>query len=238
MRYLLAEDDTEVQHLTLTLLKTEGCAVDTTDKGLTALRLVKSNQYDGMILSRHLRDVDALSIVKQIRQIGITFPIMVFSNITDGEEASRMLLAGADDVIRRPFSYQEVVARLRALNRRRERIYTHELKYDALAIDLDRHLVVRSGHTIYLSKKEFSLMEYFIRHPERVVSRTELLEHVWDAQADPFTNTVEVHVRNLRKKIDTPFQYSLLHTIFGRGYTLSRKAVADPRIHLRKVSRP
>jgi DNA-binding response OmpR family regulator len=147
-------------------------------------------------------------------------PIILLSVTASTEEKINLLNCGADDYLTKPFSFKELLARIRALLRRPRSIESDILEIGDLRIDVARQKVTRGGKEIYLTRKEFSLMEYLMRHRSMVVSRGMIMEHVWNADSDPFSNTIEAHILNLRKKIDQGFGGKLIHTVPGRGYKI------------------
>lgn len=221
MRLLLVEDDISIAKLTVEALKTEGIAVDHTALGKIAAKWARYNQYDGAILDIRLPDINGIEVLKDIRAHGKLFPIMMLTGIVDPEEATNALQQGADDYVRKPFSFREVIARIRALQRRQPSLTPSILECGNLKLNINEHRCFRDGFQIYLSHKEFAILEYLILHQSQAVSRADILEHVWDQNADPFTNTIDVHIRNLRKKIDADFSNKIIHTVPKIGYQLS-----------------
>jgi DNA-binding response OmpR family regulator len=167
---------------------------------------------------------DGITSISQIREKGVKTPIIMLTVIADELNIIRALDSGADDYMAKPFSFQELLARVRALMRRERTLKGNVLEFDELKIDTIQHQAWRKGKELTLSKKEFSLLEYFMRNPEIVLTRNLILEHVWDYAADPFTNTVDVHIRYLRQKMDEPFPKKLLKTVHGVGYKLTKSA--------------
>jgi DNA-binding response OmpR family regulator len=222
MRVLIVEDDEDVSASLKTSLEAETFSVDTAFDGERGSYLARTNDYDLVILDYMLPKKDGKTICTEIRQAGKTVPIIMLTVRSATEAKVELLNAGADDYLTKPFSYQELRARIRALLRRPQEIQTTVLNLDDLVMDTMRQKVTRAEKEIYLTRKEFSLLEYLMKHQGIVISRGMIMEHVWDAEGDPFSNTIEAHILNLRKKIDTGHKKKLIHTIPGRGYTVEK----------------
>lgn len=222
MRVLIIEDDAEVAAHIVKGLKESGYTVDHADDGKNGLFMAASENYDMMVIDRMLPNVDGLTIIKTIRAAGNKTPVLILSALAQVDDRVQGLRDGGDDYLTKPFAFSELLARLEALLRRVQQTSeteTHFLVGD-LEIDLLARVVKRSGKVIDLQPREFSLLEYLMRHAEQVVTRTMLLENVWDYHFDPQTNVIDVHISRLRSKIDKGFSQPLLHTVRGAGYVL------------------
>jgi two-component system OmpR family response regulator len=227
MRILLVEDDPQAASYLVKGLKEQGMTVDHVADGREGLFRATAGGYDVIILDRMLPGLDGLSILKAVRAAGDNTPVLVLSALSDVDARVEGLRAGGDDYLTKPFAFAELMARVEALGRRAraEKPLTTLVVAD-LELDLTARVVKRAGKTIDLKPKEFSLLEYFMRHAGQVVTRTMLLERVWDYAFDPQTNVIDVHVSRLRGKIDKDFEKPLLHTVRGAGYMLRDPAEA------------
>lgn len=218
MRILIIEDD---EHLRLSLkrgLESEFYTVDHVEDGVNGSYIARTHDYQLIIIDYILPGKDGLEIVKDIRSKGISSPIMLMSVRGDPEDKVNLLESGADDYLVKPFTYGEFRARVHALTRRNYKISEEVLTIDDLTLDVHKTEVTKDGKRIYLTRKEFLILHSLMKRKGGVVSRGELLEEVWNRETDPFSNTVEAHVRNLRKKVDTKNGKKVIHTIPGRGY--------------------
>lgn len=222
MKFLLVEDNPQVAQFVARGLVEAGHTVDQADNGRDGLFLASSERYDAIILDRMLPGgIDGLAIIESLRRTGSTSPILILSALADVDERIRGLKAGGDDYLTKPFSFGELEARLLALTRRSHGSGTETLLQTGdLSLDLLSRKVIRAGHAITLKPREFKLLEYLMRHAGQVVTRTMLLENIWDYHFDPQTNVIDVHISNLRQKIDAGFDKPLLHTVRGAGYRL------------------
>lgn len=221
MRLLLVEDDARIGQFVVKGLEQEGHVVDWTRDGEDGLKRLDEHEYDAAVVDVMLPRRDGLSLVREGRRRGNDTPLLVLSAKGSVDDRVAGLEAGADDYLVKPFSFVELSARLGALVRRAAGAATpFVLRYDDLEMDLRTRKVQRRGEELELQPKEFALLEYFLRNPERVLSKTMILQHVWDYAFDPQTNVVDVLVHRLRKKIDQPFDTSLIQTIRGMGYVL------------------
>jgi len=227
MRILLVEDDPQAASYLCKGLKEQGMTVDHVAEGREGLFRATSGGYDVIVLDRMLPGLDGLSILKAVRAAGDSTPVLVLSALSDVDARVEGLRAGGDDYLTKPFAFAELMARLEALGRRaRAEKPQTVLTVADLEMDLASRAVRRSGKPLDLKPKEFALLEYFMRHAGQVVTRTMLLERVWDYAFDPQTNVIDVHVSRLRGKIDKDFDKPLLHTVRGAGYTLRDPAEA------------
>ena len=223
MRLLLIEDDAEVANYLIKGLKENGFVVDHASDGKEGLYLATSEDYDIMIVDRMLPALDGLVIIKSVRAAGKSTPALILSTLGEVDDRVEGLQAGADDYLTKPFAFSELIARIDALLRR-STVSTStmtELKVGDLRLDLLKHTATRSGQLIELQPREFSMLEYLMRNAGHVVTRTMLLEHVWDYQFDPQTNVIDVLISRLRSKIDSNFSAPLLHTVRGSGYMIN-----------------
>jgi two-component system OmpR family response regulator len=223
MRCLLVEDDADTAHYISKGLKETGVEVMWCRTGADGLHLATSERWDVVILDRMLPgDVDGLSIVQALRALGKTTPVLILSALAGVDERVRGLRSGGDDYVTKPFAFSELLARVQALVRRagmKEEV--SELRIGDLTLDLKRHKAQRANTPIALQPREFRLLEYLVRHQGQVVTRTMLLEGVWDYHFDPNTNVIDVQISRLRQKIDRDFSPRLLHTVRGVGYMVA-----------------
>ncbi len=223
MRILLIEDHVDLRTTLQTRLQEECFVVDSASDGEQGSFLARTNDYDLIILDNHLPKKNGIEVCKEVRQSKKHIPIIILSVLDDTDQKVELLEAGADDYLTKPFVFSELMARMRALLRRPKDIIQSVFQIDDLFLDSQKHEVRRHGKEIYLTKKEFMLLEFLLRHSGSVVSRGDILEHVWDVSADPFSNTIETHILSLRKKIDTEGKIKLIHNISGRGYKIATK---------------
>jgi two-component system OmpR family response regulator len=226
MKILLVEDNERVAQFIRKGLTEEGHVVDHADNGRDGLFLAVTGHYDALVLDRMLPGgIDGLGIVESLRKTENKTPILILSALVEVDDRIRGLRAGGDDYLPKPFAFGELLARLEALVRRSQRVEIQTVLAVAdLRIDLLAHRVTRAGKPIQLQRREFKLLEYLARHAEQVVTRTMLLENVWDHHFDPQTNVIDVHISKLRQKIDGASGYPLLHTVRGVGYRLGTRA--------------
>ncbi|RIJ15785.1 response regulator [Henriciella mobilis] len=221
MKILLVEDDAVTRDYVESGLIGAGHLVDAAEEGVDGLTLASRGTYDAIILDRMLPGMDGLAVLKAVRAAGNTTPVLFLTAIGGVDDRVEGLEAGADDYLVKPFAFSELAARLTAILRRPAMMSEQtKLCVGDLEMDLVRRTVTRAGIQIDLLPKEFALLEYFMRSEGRVLSKTMLLEHVWDFNFDPRTSVVETHISRLRAKIDKPFETDLLHTIKNVGYTL------------------
>jgi len=223
MRVMLVEDDQSVSDYLVKGLKEQGYSVDHVADGGEGLLLASTENYDVMIIDRMLPSVDGLTIVKSVRAAGKTTPILILSALGDVDDRVEGLNAGADDYLSKPFAFSELLARINAQMRHSTASASNvtELRVANLRLDLLTHTATRADRVIELQPREFSMLEYLMRNAGQVVTRTMLLEHVWDYQFDPQTNVIDVLVSRLRGKIDNDFSQPLLHTVRGAGYMIN-----------------
>ena len=220
MRILLVEDDPRVASFIRRGLREEQYTVDLAKDGEEALYQGQGGQYDLIILDLLLPKKNGLEVLKNLRQERITIPILILTAKDEPKDKVAGLDAGADDYLTKPFGFEELLARIRALLRRRGDLTPTILKAGDLEMDTLRHRVTRSGKELLLTNREYNLLEFFLRHPRQVVTRTLLAQQVWDQDFDSFSNVIDVHVARLRRKVDDDFSVKLLHTVRGSGYRL------------------
>jgi two-component system OmpR family response regulator len=226
MRILVIEDDVETAGYLRKGLGESGHVVDHAASGPDGLAMALADSYDAMIVDRMLPGLDGLTLIKSLREQKIVTPVLILSALGQVNDRVRGLKAGGDDYLIKPFAFSELLARLEALARRGgadDRVAT-KLKVADLEMDLLARIVRRGGRQIDLQPREFRLLEYLMRHAGHVVTRTMLLEGVWDYHFDPQTNVIDVHISRLRGKIDKGFSAPLLHTVRGAGYSLRAPA--------------
>jgi two-component system, OmpR family, response regulator len=222
MRVLLVEDDEELLASVKKGLERPGYAVDGASDGESGLAAAQSDTYDIIILDWMLPDYSGEHICKELRRQRVATPILLLTALADVKHRVAGLDAGADDYLSKPFAFDELLARLRALGRRAPIIAPSILSVRDLTLDTNRRIAVRSDMEIVLSGKEFALLELFMRHPGFIYSRDTLVERVWNEEADTLSSTVETYISYLRAKIDKPFSHrpKLIHTVWGQGYTI------------------
>ena len=222
MRALIIEDDDVVSKFIAKGLRQHGYLVDVARDGRDGLFHALEQAYDVMVVDRMLPGLDGLSVLKTVRSAGNTTPILILSALAEVDNRVEGLRAGGDDYLTKPFAFSELIARLEALQRRPRGGVATQTPYRAGDLELDprRRTVTRAGEPVRLLPREFALLEYLMRHRGQVVTRTMLLENVWDYHFDPQTNVVDVHVSRLRAKVDRPFAEPLIETVRGVGYRL------------------
>jgi len=221
MRLLLVEDDGQIASFVKKGLERAGFAVDHADNGEDGLHLALTEPYDVAIVDLMLPLMDGLSLIGEMRQQRINTPVIILSAKRSLDDKIKGLQTGSDDYLIKPFAFSELLARVQALIRRSSgTVAPTRLNVGELSVDLLKREVTRSGRTIDLQPMEFKLLEYLMRHAERVVSKTMILEHVWNYSFDPQTSVVDVLVCRLRNKVDRDFDQKLIHTIRGVGYVL------------------
>ena len=221
MRVLVVEDDKKIASFVARGLKEAGHAVDTAERGDDALHLGLNNHYDVAIIDLMLPAVDGLSLIECWRAKKVKTPVIILSAKRSVDDRVKGLQVGGDDYLTKPFAFSELLARVQALVRRSSQtVEPSTLTYADLTLDLLSREVTRGGRKIELQAREFALLEYLLRNAGRVVSKTMILEHVWDYHFDPKTNVIDVLVSRLRGKIDRDFDRKLIHTMRGFGYVL------------------
>ncbi len=224
-RILCVEDDSTTADYIAKGLGEAGFTVDVASDGRDGLFRASDGSYDAIVLDRMLPGMDGLSVLAALRAGGVTTPVIMLSALASLDERVKGLHGGSDDYLGKPFAFAELLARIEALRRRAAPAVTGEgqvtrLAYEDLEVDLLTRRVLRGGRRIDLQPREFRLLEFLLRHRDQVVTRTMLLEDVWDYHFDPGTNVIDVHVSRLRKKLDEGGARPLLHTVRGAGYRL------------------
>lgn len=222
MRILIVEDEHRIAKTIQKGLEQERYAVDVAFEGLEGYDLASSEDYDLLILDRMLPGMDGLTICKKLREAGIHIPILILTAKSQLQDKVAGLDMGADDYLTKPFSFEELLARIRALVRRPKTVIEDTLLLEDLELDVKSFTVKRDKKRIHLSSKEFALLEYLLRNARTILTKAQIISHVWDYNADILPNTVEVYMKNLRNKIDTPFKNKrpLIHTVRGFGYKI------------------
>jgi len=201
-------------------LNAQGYLVDVSETGMGAESMMAETAYDLIVLDVNLPDQNGMDTARHIRNDGFKGPILMLTALSSTKDKIHGLDAGADDYLTKPFDFEELLARIRALLRRNSGSGTSKLRFADIEVDLVHRKVTRATVEINLTSREFSLLEYFMRNPNRPLTRVEISEHVWDVNFDTNTNVIDVYINMLRKKIDTPFQKKLIHTMVGYGYIL------------------
>lgn len=222
MRILVVEDEKRIADFVSRGLESAGYLVDTALDGTSALDLTHATEYDLIILDMMLPDMDGLKILEKIRNRKVSPPVLVLSARGGVDDRVKGLEVGADDYLTKPFAFVELLARVRVLLRRGQPT-PERLQVGDLSLDCIRRKVTRNAEAIELAPKEFSILEYLMRNRGRPLSRTMIVEHVWDTDYDGLTNIVDVYIRHLRSKIDDPFPVKLIHTVRGIGYMLENQ---------------
>ncbi len=221
MRVLVIEDDTETANFLQKALRESGHSADVAADGETGLGMARDGGYDVLIVDRMLPLLDGLAVVRTLREEEDRTPVLILSALGQVDDRVKGLRSGGDDYLTKPYAYTELLARIEALSRRSVP-EEQETRYSVGDLVLDRlsHKVSRDGQAISLQPREYRLLEYLMKHAGQVVTRTMLLENVWDYHFDPQTNVIDVHISRLRAKIDKSFDEPLLHTVRGAGYVL------------------
>jgi two-component system OmpR family response regulator len=228
MRVLVVEDEVKMASLLQRGLQEEGYAVDVAADGQEALWLATETPYDAIVLDVMLPDVDGFEVSRTLREAGRWSPVLMLTARDAVADRVGGLDAGADDYLTKPFSFAELLARLRALVRRGTPHRPPVLEVGDLALDPATRRVVRGDMPVELTAREFSLLEYLMRHPGEVLSRTRLIEHVWDFAFEGDSNVVDVYIRYLREKVDRPFGRDSIETVRGAGYRLREERQGAP----------
>ena len=219
MRILIVEDEKRIQDFLSRGLESAGYAVDTASDGNSGVDMVHATEYDLIILDLNLPDIDGLQVLQKIRNRKVSPPVLILSARDAVEDRVKGLELGADDYLVKPFAFVEMLARVRALLRRGQPT-PERLQVGDLVLDCIRRKVTRANENIELAPKEFSILEYMMRNRGRPLSRTMIVEHVWDMDYDGLTNIVDVYIRHLRSKIDDRYPIKMIHTVRGIGYML------------------
>lgn len=220
MRILVVEDQAKMAGFLKRGLNEVGYAVDVAETGSSAESLSSETDYDLVILDVMLPDQSGIDTARHLRRDGYSGPLLMLTALSTTKDKVHGLDAGADDYLTKPYSFDELMARVRALLRRSGQQVASSLKYSDLELDLLSRRARRAGQDIQLTSKEFALLEYLMRNPERPLGRVSIAEHVWDVHFDTESNVIDVYINLLRKKVDAPFPKKLIHTVIGTGYVL------------------
>ncbi len=223
MKILVVEDEKKVANFLQKGLKEEQYVVDVAYDGLEGEHLAKTNDYDLILLDIMLPGKDGINILKTLRQCQVNVPVIMLTAKEMVEDKIKGFNAGCDDYISKPFSFEELLVRIRAVLRRGSGALSNVISFADLTLDLISHKVIRAGREIELTAKEYTLLEYLVRNPNRVLTRTMIAEHVWDYNYDSFTNVIDVYINYLRNKVDRGFPTKLIHTVRGVGYVLKEE---------------
>lgn len=220
MRLLIVEDDAEAAAYLVKAFREAGHVADHAPDGLEGYAMAQGGGYDVLVVDRMLPRMDGLSVIRSLREQGETVPALILSALAQVDDRVKGLRAGGDDYLPKPYAFSELLARVEVLSRRRGAPASEPTSYRVGDLLLDRlaHRVTRAGEEIVLQPREFRLLEYLMKHAGQVVTRTMLLENVWDYHFDPQTNVIDVHVSRLRSKVDRGFEHPMIHTIRGAGY--------------------
>ena len=221
MRILLIEDDNKIAATLKKSLKAEGFAVDVAHDGLKGEELAVINDNDVILLDVLLPKQDGWTTCRKIREQKVLTPILMLTALDDVEDKIKGLDSGADDYLAKPFHAGELLARIRSLARRRTEVRSADIEQFGLRLEMKTHRVFRNGKEISLSAKEFALLELFMMHPNEIISRQRISEHLWDMNFEPRSNVIESFVKFLRQKVDKGFKTQLIHTSRGSGYFFS-----------------
>jgi heavy metal response regulator len=223
MRVLVVEDNPRMAGVIRQGLTENGYAVDVASTGHDGEDTAAARPYDAIILDVMLPDQDGKQVCANLRRRGVKTPVLMLTALSTTPDKVKGLDAGADDYLTKPFEFDELLARLRALLRRGQAQEAARLSFADVEMDLLSRTVTRAGHKIKLTAKEFSLLEYLMRNPHRVLTRTSIGEHVWDMNFDSDSNVIDVYISTLRRKLDKDFDSPLIRTVIGAGYVLSEE---------------
>lgn len=220
MRLLIIEDERETRELLKASFEEENFVVDSAEDGTSGSYMARANEYDLIILDHVLPGKDGFQICEEIRRNGKHVPIIMLSVKSEINHKVHLFGQGIDDYVTKPFSFTELLARVRAVLRRPREMKADLISVDDLVLDIQKQAIFRGSRRIYLTRKEFGLLEYMMKNKGKVLSRGMIMEHVWNSESDPFSNTIEAHILNLRKKIDAGHKKRLIHSVPGRGYKI------------------
>lgn len=228
MRILVIEDDANLRETLKSSLEAQCYAVDVAEDAEKGSYLARTNEYDTILLDYVLPKGNGLDVCKEIRKAGKSSYVIMLTVQSEIGPKVDVLNAGADDYLTKPYSFEELLARIRAVHRRPKPLVAEVLVHEDLELDTRSYTVTRNDKEIYLTRKEFMLLEYLLRNKGNVVSRAMLSEHVWDSSLDAFSNTIESHILTLRRKIDKKNRPSMIRTVPGRGYKIGQKDKNEP----------
>lgn len=221
MKILFIEDDSSIRNVLRISFESEGHTVDESSDGEHGSFLARTNEYDLIVLDNNLPKKGGKQVCLEIRNANIHTPILMLSAKSEVTEKVALFELGADDYVTKPFSYEELMARINALLRRPKKVVSSIYKSKDLSLNTDTCEVSRNGKRIYLTRKEFSLLELLMKNEGKVLSRGSIMDHVWDMNMDPFSNTLETHIMNVRKKISDTKANRIIMNVPGRGYKIS-----------------
>ena len=221
MRILVVEDNPKMALAVKQALQEQGYGVDIAETGSDGEQLAIIESYDIIVLDVMLPDRDGVEVCRRLRKRGLRTPVLMLTALSTTTDKVAGLDAGADDYLPKPFEFDELLARIRALLRRGEATESSVLRYEDIEMDLLRRKVQRGGKEVKLTQKEFALVEFLLRNPDRVLTRTTIGEKVWDMNFDPASNVIDVYISTLRRKMDRGFERELIHTVIGSGYMFS-----------------
>lgn len=221
MKILLIDDDPAILEFIKTGLESQMFVVDTASDGERGSFMARTGKYDLIILDYSLPKQNGAEVLAELQAESIKVPVLILTVKAAIEDKQRLFSLGADDYLTKPFLFEELLLRIYALLKRPLQTAELDYKIDNLVLSSKNKIAKRGGQEIYLTRREFALLEYLMRCRGQIVSRTEILENVWDYNADPFSNTIEAHIASLRRKLNTKNSRPLIHTFAGRGYKLS-----------------
>ncbi|MDD3285098.1 MAG: response regulator transcription factor [Patescibacteria group bacterium] len=221
MKILIIDDEKDIVSFLIRGLKSKNYVVDAAYDGERGAFLARSNHYDLIVLDGNLPNLDGLAVLKEIRKEGIKAPVLILTVEAEPAKKGEMFRQGADDYLTKPFLFDEFVWRVEALLRRPQIRPEKSWRLGNLQLDHKSQLAIRNGRRIYLTGKEYALLELFFRRPDEVLSRSQIMDNVWENNADPFSNTIEAHIMSLRKKLNLSGEIDYIHTFPGRGYKFS-----------------
>ncbi len=223
MKILIIDDEKDIVSFLSTGLKNKAHTVDAAYDGRNGVFMARANHYDLIVLDYNLPEQNGLSVLKEIRKNGLKVPILALTINADLDKKEAMFNSGVDDYLTKPFLLEEFLWRVQALLRRPLNIKIKNPRLGDIKLDTKQQLVLRNGRRIYLTNKEYAMLEFFFRRRDEVLSRSQLMENVWENNADPFSNTIEAHIMSLRKKLNEQGEVNYIHTFTGRGYKFSLK---------------
>lgn len=226
MKILIIEDDKQIVALLKKSLSSQSWIVESADSGIKGLRMIKNGTYSILILDLSLPGKNGQEILYEIRKAKISIPILILSVYSDIADKKHLFSLGADDYLTKPFLIEELILRIRALLRRPLKLEKKYLKLGSLSFDSEKNIFSRKGKEIYLTKKEHNLLLFFLKQKNKILSKGEILEHVWNYNSSPFSNSIETHIAGLRQKINIFHEPNIIHTFPGRGYKLSLKKIS------------
>lgn len=235
MKFLIVEDDLNTATILKDSLTAHSHTVEISSDGADGLFMAKSYDYDAILLDNSLPKKDGLSICREIRSSGKSVPILFMSVDDETDTKLQAFKNGADDYMTKPFALEEMRARIEAVTRRTSTVKNPTMTVHDLSVDLDNHTVSRAGRVIRLTRKEFHMTEYFMRHVGKILSRAQLMEHIWTADGNPFSNTVEAHISNLRNKLNAGRKPNMIANVPGQGYVLDTPLKLAKMASLRKI---